>query len=148
MQSAGRSDLLAGRATSRTQRRVLTEQRKAFQREAYRWSGGVSRSSWWLIARNGEGPFEVFTLDGGDTLPVFSGEGEAWLFLWLREECEHGWEVRESSAEELVFVLSGPCSRVGLVALDLSSEIFDDQAVEPLGLSREDFLEWIVSRSL
>jgi hypothetical protein len=143
MQSAGRLNLLAGRATSRTERRVLTDQRKA-----YRWSGGVSRSSWWLIARNDEGPLEVFTLDGGDTLPVFSGEGEAGLFLWLREECEHGWEVHESSAEELVFVLSGPCSRVGLVALDLSSEIFEDQAAEPLGLSREDFLEWIVSRSL
>jgi hypothetical protein len=148
MQSVGRSDLLAGRATSRTERRVLTEQRKAFQRNAYRWSGGVSRSSWWLIARNDEGPLEVFTLDGGNALPVFSGEGEAGLFLWLREECEHGWELHESSAEELVFVLSGPCSRVGLVALDLSSEIFDDQDAEPLGLSREDFLEWIVSRSL
>jgi hypothetical protein len=148
MQSVGRTDLLAGRATSRTERRVLTEQRKAFQRNAYRWSGGVSRSSWWLIARNDEGPLEVFTLDGGNALPVFSGEGEASLFLWLREECEHGWELHESSAEELVFVLSGPCSRVGLVALDLSSEIFDDQDAEPLGLSREDFLEWIVSRSL
>jgi hypothetical protein len=148
MQSVGRTDLLAGRATSRTERRVLTEQRKAFQRNAYRWSGGVSRSSWWLIARNYEGPLEVFTLDGGNALPVFSGEGEAGLFLWLREECEHGWELHESSAEELVFVLSGPCSRVGLVALDLSSEIFDDQDAEPLGLSREDFLEWIVSRSL
>ena len=128
---------------SRTEKRVLTEQRKA-----YKWSGGLSRSSWWLVARNGEDPLEVFTLDGGDTLPVFSGEGEAGLFLWLREECEGGWEVHESSAEELVFVLSGPCSRAGLVALDLSTEIFDGRAAESLGLSREDFLEWIVYRSL
>ena len=119
----------------------MTEQRKA-----YRWSGGLSRSSWWLVARNNDGPLEVFTLDGGGTLPVFSGEGEAELFLWLRET--HGWEARESSAEELVFVLSGPSSRAGLVNLDPSTEIFDGQAAESPGLSREDFLEWIVSRSL
>jgi hypothetical protein len=144
MQSAGRSDLLMGRAMNRMEHRVLTEQRKA-----YEWSGGLTRSSWWLVARNDEGPLEVFTLDGGDTLPVFSGEGEAGLFLWLREERHNGWELHESSAEELVFVLSGPCSRAGLVALDPSSEIFDGGVAEPPpGLSREDFLEWIVSRSL
>jgi hypothetical protein len=143
MQRTGRSDLLAGRATSRTEKRVLTEQRKA-----YDWSGGLSRSSWWLVARNDDGPLEVFTLDGGDTLPVFSGEGEAELFLWLREEREHGWEVRQSSAEELVFVLSGPCSRVDLVTLDPSAGIFDGQAAGFPGLGREEFLIWIVSRNL
>jgi hypothetical protein len=143
MQRAGRSDLLAGRATSRREKRVLTE-----QREAYRWSGGLSRVSWWLVARNDEGSLEVLTLDGGDTLPVFSGEGEAELFLWLREEREHGWKVQQSFADELVFVLSGPCSRVGLVALDPSAEIFEGQAAEFSGLGREKFLVWIVSRSL
>ena len=128
---------------SRTEKRVLTEQRKA-----YEWSGGLSRSSWWLVARNDDGPLKVFTLDGGDTLPVFSGEGEAGLFLWLRQEREDGWEVHESSAEELVFVLSGPCSHAGLVALDPSAEIFDGQAEEFSGLGRDEFLEWVVSRSL
>jgi hypothetical protein len=126
----------------RTENRVLTEQRRA-----YRWSGGLSRSSWWLVARNDGGPLEVFTLDDGDTLPVFSGEGEAELFLWLREEREHGWGVHQSFAEELVFVLSGPCSRVGLVALDPSIEIFEEQAAESPGLGRDEFLEWVVSRS-
>jgi hypothetical protein len=134
---------MVGRATSSTKWRVLTEQRRA-----YRWSGGLSRSSWWLVARNGEGPLEVFTLDGGETLPVFSGEGEAELFLWLREERAYGWEVHQSSAEELVFVLSGPCSRAGLVAIDPSAEIFDGQDVRVPGLDREGFLEWLVSRSL
>jgi len=47
-----------------------------------------------------------------------------------------------------VFVLSGPCSRAGLVVLDPSIEVFDGRAAGSLGLSREDFLEWIVSRSL
>jgi hypothetical protein len=141
MRHASLSDLLAGRAKRRTEKVVLTEQRKT-----YRWSGGLSRSSWWLVARNDEGPLEVFTLEGEDTLPVFSGEGEAELFLWLREE--HGWEVHQSSAEELVFVLSGPCSHAGLVVLDPSAEMFDGQAAGFSGLGREDFLEWIVSRSL
>ena len=121
---------------------MLTEERKAS-----RHSSGMLRSSWWLVARNDDGPLEVLTLDGGDTLPVFSGEGEAELFLWLREAREYGWEVHESSAEELVSLLSGPCSRAGVVALDPSAEILDDQVAESPGLSREAFLEWIVSRS-
>ena len=142
MQYASLSDLLGGRATSNTERRASTEQRRA-----YRWPGGLSRSSWWLVARN-DGPLEVFTLDGGETLPVFSGEGEAELFLWLREEREHGWEVRQSSAEELVFALSGPCSHAGFVALDPSAEIFDGQEAGAPGLDREQFLECLVSRGL
>ena len=141
MQRAGLSDFLADRATSRVEKWMLTEQRKA-----YKWSGGLSRSSWWLVARNDDGQLEVLTLDGGDTLPVFSGEDEAELFLCLRET--HGWEAHESSAEELVFVLSGPSSQAGLVALDPSVELFDARAGGSPGLSREGFLEWIVSRSL
>jgi hypothetical protein len=46
-------------------------------------------------------------MDGGHTLPVFSGAGEAALFLWLREERELGRKVHQTSADELVFVLSG-----------------------------------------
>lgn len=122
---------------------MLTERRKAYKR-----SNSPMRSSWWLVVREDDGTVEVLTLDGGDTLPDFSGEGEAELFLWLRDARGYGWGVHESSAEELVSVLSGPCSRAGFVALDPSVEIFDYQVAESLGLSREDFLEWIVSRSL
>ena len=117
------------------------------QREAYRRSSSLSRSFWWLVARNGNGSLEVLTLDGGDTLPVFSGEDEAELFLWLREAHAHGWEVHQSSAEELVSTLCGSNLCAGLVALDPSVEIFDGQAAGSPGLSREDFLEWIISRS-
>ena len=86
--------------------------------EAYKSSSSLSRSSWWLVAKNEGGPLEVLTLDGGDTLPVFSGEEEAELFLWLREAREYGWEVRESSAGELSSLLCGPCSGATFVALD------------------------------
>ena len=51
---------------------------------AYELLGTASRSSWWLLAKNGDGPLQVLTLDDGGTLPVFSGEGEAELFVWLR----------------------------------------------------------------
>ena len=122
---------------------MLTEQRKAYRR-----SGGPSRSSWWLVARNDDGPLEVFTLDGGDTLPVFSGEGEAELFLWLREARSTAGRYTRAPPKSWRRCSAGLRSRAGLVALDPSTEIFDGQAAESPGLSREDFLEWIVSRSL
>jgi len=103
---------------------VLTE-------EVYKSSDRLSRSSWWLVAKNDGGSLEVLTLDGGNTLPVFSGEGETRLFLWLKQAHEHGWEVRKSSAGELASVLCGPCSHARLVALDPSMEILDEK--EPRG---------------
>ncbi|HEY6582336.1 MAG TPA: hypothetical protein VIZ60_14560 [Rubrobacter sp.] len=118
------------------------------QREAYRRSSSLSRSFWWLVARNVNGPLEVLTLDGGDTLPVFSGEDEAELFSWPKGARELGWEVHEASTEELASVLWGLYQGVGLVALDLSIEIFDGDNAELPGLNREDFLEWIIPRSL
>lgn len=115
--------------------------------EAYKRAGIVSRSFWWLVANKDGDSLEVLTLDGGGTLPVFSGEGEAELFSWLKEAREHGWEIRESSPGELVSALCGPCSRVRLVALDPSMEVLGGEAAELLGWSREDFLAWTVSGS-
>ena len=112
---------------------------------AYESSGNLSRSSWWLVAKNEGGPLEVLTPDGGDTLPVFSIEGEAELFLWLGEAREYGWEVRESSAGELSSLLCGPCSGATFVALDPAIEMLDEEVAELLGLGRRDFLEWMAS---
>lgn len=114
---------------------------------AYESSGTASRSSWWLVAKNGDGPPEVLTLDDGNTLPVFSGEGEAELFLWLRRAHEHGWGVRESSRRELASVICGPCSRAGFVTLDPSLESLDGETAEHSGLSRADFLRWMIDGS-
>jgi hypothetical protein len=107
--------------------------------------GGRSRSSWWLIAKNGGGSLEVLTLEGGEMLPVFSGEGEAELFLWLKQAREDGWELHESSAEELASVLCGPCSRARLVALDPSVEMLGVGATELVSLSRSTFLGRVLS---
>jgi hypothetical protein len=110
-------------------------------------TGSPSRSSWWLIAKNGGGSLEVLTLDGGEMLPVFSGEGEAELFLWLKQAREHGWEIHESSAGELVSVLCGSCSGARLVALDPSVEMLGVGVTELVSLSRRTFLGWVLSDS-
>jgi hypothetical protein len=39
------------------------------------------RSPWWLIAKGVTDHIEVFTLDGGSSLPVFSDQDEAEMYL-------------------------------------------------------------------
>ncbi len=74
----------------------------------------------WLIANQESGRTGVYTRrpDGDrEVLPVFSFEEEAEMFLWL-ETLETGWRARETTAEELVSLLYGPCAGVKKVALD------------------------------
>src|SRR5215211_1918532 len=60
-----------------------------------RTAGRAQGLAYWLIARNGHGRIEVLTLDGKKTLPVFSYEGEAEMFLQLKGVAD-GWQVSES----------------------------------------------------
>ena len=79
---------------------------------------------------------------GAQALPVFSGEGEAEMFLWLGGAFEDGWRVRQTSTGELVSILCGPCAGVGSVALDPSPGM----AAETLRLTsvgRKRFVGWI-----
>ena len=82
-------------------------------------------SRWWLLVKDGGSGAEVLVVGHGDeqALPVFSGEGEAEMFVWLGGAFEDGWRVRESSAGELLSILYGPCAGVGSVALDPSPGI-------------------------
>ena len=86
------------------------------------------------MVKDGGSGMEVLVVDHGDerALPVFSGEGEAEMFVWLGGAFEDGWRGRESSAGELVSILYGPCAGVGSVALDPSPGI----EAEMLGLLR------------
>jgi len=109
-------------------------------------------SRWWLLARNEHRRVEVLTVDhgGGNTLPVFSGEGEAEMFVWLGGSFEDGWHARETSAGELVSLLCGPYADVGSVALDpspglptgmvrlasMSAKGFVDRLTAPAGRTR------------
>ena len=85
---------------------------------------------------------EVFTVDDGDNeaLPVFSGEGEAKMFLWLTMPVS-GWRVRDISVEELVSMLLGPCLGVGGVVLDPPPEILAEEADSLVSLSRDRFVD-------
>jgi hypothetical protein len=81
--------------------------------------------------------------DSEHALPVFSGEGEAEMFVWRAGAFEDGWRVRETSAGELVSILYGPCAGVGRVALDPSPEMAAE-TIRLVTLSRERFVSWIL----
>jgi hypothetical protein len=110
------------------------------------WAGSPPGSQWWLITKNDKDDFEVFTLDDGGTLPVFSGEGEAEMYLWCEGACECGWETYRSTSREVMSMLDGPCSDAGAVALDPSPNFIDGRPASLINLDRSRFVEWMVSR--
>jgi len=81
---------------------------------------------------------------GEQALPVFSGQGEAEMFVWLEDAFEHDWRARETSSGELVSILFGPCAGVGRVALDPSPEMVRINAVSLVSVTRERFISWIL----
>ena len=100
---------------------------------------------YWLIARNEHRRIEVFTLDCKKTLPVFSHEEEAEMFLRL-EGVGEGWRVNESRGGELVSMLYGPCMDVKEVALDPLPEMVAERTVGLVSLDRERFIRGIMAR--
>jgi hypothetical protein len=83
---------------------------------------------------------------GEQALPVFSGEGEAEMFVWLEGAFEQDWWARETSAGELVSILFGPCAGVGRVALDPSPGM-TAETIRLVSLSRERFVSWVLDSS-
>ncbi len=109
---------------------------------------------YWVIAKDAKDGFgrpDLLTvnLDGtGRALPVFSFEKEAETFLWL-QTTEDGREVRETTPEQLVWILYGPCADVGRVMLDPLPEIGARMQNSLLGMDRNDFVESVMgARSL
>ncbi len=102
---------------------------------------------WWLVARDGHLRKDLLTVEyGGErALPVFSGEGEAEMFVWLGGAFEDGWRVRETSTGELVSILCGPCVSVRSVALDPSPGIAKAEMIGLVIVARERFLDRIVA---
>src|ERR671915_77846 len=104
--------------------------------------------SYWLIAEKRNNRIEVLTIRTGgeqETLPVFSSEEEANIILQF-EGVTGEWRARESSAEELVSVLSGPCAGVEKVALDPSPEMVVEGTVGLVSLLRESFMNLTMAR--
>lgn len=110
------------------------------------WADSPPGSPWWLITKNDKDHLEAFTLDDGSTLPVFSGEGEAEMYLWCEGACGCGWETRRSTAKEVMSMLDGPCSDAGTVALDPSPKFIDVRPARLVNLARSRFVAWMVSR--
>src|ERR687894_1509972 len=104
--------------------------------------------SYWLIAEKRNNRLEVLTIrtdDEQETLPVFSSEEEAKIILRFGGVTA-GWRARESSAGELVLVLSGPCAGVEKVALDPSPEMVVEGTVGLVSLLRESFIGQFMAR--
>lgn len=122
----------------------------ASTREGTETARGVPRRArtqrFWIIAKdakNGFGRPDLLTVDLDGTeqaLPIFSFEEEAETFHWL-QTTEDGREVKETTPEQLVSILCGPCADVGRVMLDPLPEIRARMQDSLLGMDRNDFVE-------
>lgn len=103
-------------------------------------------TTWWLVAKDGHLCKDLLTVNcgGGRALPVFSGEGEAEMFVWLGGAFQDGWRVRETSTGELVSILCGPCAGVRSVALDPSPDMAKAEMIGLVIIARERFLARII----
>ena len=107
-----------------------------------RRADGFAGSSWWLVAKNGDGRLEPLVVGGGEekTFAVFGFEEEARMFLRLGGLEGDGWRVRRSEAGEIVSLLYGPCADAGSVALDPLPEMAADGTLEQVSVGRERFM--------
>jgi hypothetical protein len=107
---------------------------------------------YWLMPEKQDKRIEVLTLHTHgtqETLPVFSSEEEAEIFLGFGG-VTGGWRARESNAGELVSVLYGPCAGVRKVALDLSPEMANEGTGGLVSLLQESLraADWLDSGSM
>ena len=104
--------------------------------------------SYWLIAKNENGQIEILTAllaGGGEALPIFSYEQEAELFLAF-QAAGSGWQLKESTAGELVSVLCGPCASATEVSLDPLPEMVTEGTLGLVNLSRKRFVNLVLTR--
>lgn len=110
---------------------------------------GKPRQPFRLIVNNEKDWMDVLTIQLASgregALPVFSHEQEAEEFVRLGN-WGAGWQVRETSARELVSVLSGTGADIGWVALDPWPEIDGGMVVDLIGVGRREFVEQLVGR--
>ena len=109
---------------------------------------GVAPRSLWLLTKVEAGRMNIMTTDlakGGTALPVFSFENEARTFRELAVPRD-GWRVRETAVGELVSVLLGPCAGVDRVLLDPLPGVNTRVLADLVGMEREPFVEFLLSR--
>ncbi len=111
---------------------------------------GPTRTRWRMIARHdANGRLEPLCVRAGTSrvLLVFCFEEEAEMFLLLGGYDGSGWQVRESSAGELVSVLCGLCADVEGVALDPLPEMLEDGTIDLVEVERRRFVRQLTDRS-
>ena len=93
----------------------------------------------YLIARLENNRLRVLTLAAGQTLPVFGTRRAADDFL---RHCGFGggWQVRESTAGELISLLMGHLREVESVALDPRYDLLAVSGASPKSTSKRDFI--------
>jgi hypothetical protein len=97
---------------------------------------------WLIVHDDGDRP-KVFELEAGrgeKSLPIFSFEEEALLFLRLGG-LEERWRASETDAAELDSALSGTCSGVRHVVLDPFPKIGFASLCETVSLQWERFID-------
>ena len=84
-------------------------------------------------------------MNGERTLPAFSGKGEADLFRFLgRGVFDGGGHARETSAGELVSLLSGRYAGVQSVALDPSPGMAEAGTIGLVSVGRKRFVGQVI----
>jgi hypothetical protein len=109
----------------------------------------VRRNPYWLIAKRKRGRLEVLTTrlaDDRRMLPVFSFEEEG--ALYLRHGIRGSWQLRPTSAGELVSLLYGTCRKVELVALDPISAVESEVMNGLVSLDRERFVDVLLCKAV
>jgi hypothetical protein len=92
----------------------------------------------YLIARLENNRLRVLTLTAGETLPVFGTRRAAHDFL-RHGGFGGGWQVRESTAGELISLLMGHLADVEIIALDPRSDL-TVSGLSQKGTSKRDFI--------
>ena len=90
----------------------------------------------YLISRLENNRLRVLTLAAGETLPVFGTRRAADDFL-RDGGFGGGWQVRESTAGELISLLMGHLADVEIIALDPRSDL---SGASPKVTSKRDFI--------
>ena len=106
-------------------------------------------ATYWLIVKRGAGKEEGLILNSGNgagALAVFSFEEEASMFLSLGSPGA-GWRLKETTAEELTGILSGPCAGARFVALDPLPELVGRGMIGLVNLRRERFVRRLIENS-
>jgi hypothetical protein len=123
-------------------------ERKATMRHDAAATLPTSPRVYWLLVRGEAGRTEMLTmdLDGlGGALAVFGFEEEAEMFsLWASGG---QWRLKETTAEELARMLSGPYAALRFVALDPLPELVSWGMVGLVSLRRERFVDRLLEKS-